>query len=399
MAKRRQHGSIQRRTRSDGTVAYYARVQVDGKWLSQTFDSEADAEAWIQRLIHTVRIGPDQSRHFTHWTVAQWVEQYITRGASRWSGATESVYRQRLSSHLRTGIGQEKVIALTTMQVQRWVDGLVSRKYSPSLVHSCAHLLGGAMREAVRLGIRADNPCVNIVLPSMRQRTASIGKTWTDNDVMQIMHVVGNDPFWGAVYRVALGTGMRPGELRALAWSDIDYARRVIHVRRTITRDASGREIVGTTTKTRGKGERHIVVRPAVLTALDGWRRCQQDTTGLVFARDGIFMVGRTWYRYHQALCERAGVPTITLHGLRHSYATIQLNNGVPARVVSEVLGHSTIQQTLDTYVHVTDDMQERASLHLDRLLQHPLNSGPDEGTSDHALIMDGEDTGDSVPD
>lgn len=369
---RRAHGTIDKRTRTNGSSAYRAMLRVPGGRLTETFDTEDDAERWILETRLALRAGTwtEPSR----LTVAECVDAYIERGASRWQGATEATYHQRHEKHIAPALGSLRVSELGAPQVQAWVDRLVRAKHSPSLIHSCVHVLGGAMKEAVRLGIIQTNPVTGVSLPSTR--TAHVGDVWTEQHVRKVLAILDGDAMYGALYRVALATGMRPGELRALHWTDIDMRRDVINVRRTITKDHAGREVIGTTTK--GGKDRAIMVPVSVIDALKAWRTVR-GSEGLVFpGASGAILRSNAWERKHTRLCAKAGVPKIRLHDLRHTFATISLENGVHPKIVQEILGHSSIQQTLDTYTHVSTDLQRAAADRLDSMLSHTTTRDDD---------------------
>lgn len=168
---------------------------------------------------------------------------------------------------------------------------------------------------------------------------------------------------------VAIATGMRPGELRGLKWDCVDLDRGLVTVRRTITKDGEGHEVIADRTKS--KQPRTVAISPQIVDVLR-WHRFRQHERqlahddwhahGIVFDRgDGQFCNLTTWQRYHKKLCERADVPQIRAHDLRHSYATALMEANVHPRIVADILGHSTVQMTLDRYRHVSTSMQRAA--------------------------------------
>jgi len=151
---------------------------------------------------------------------------------------------------------------------------------------------------------------------------------------------------------------MRPGELRALRWGDVDLARALVVVRRTMTLDRQGRSIVGETTKT-GR-PRPIALAPLVVAALGWWRAMQPATAGEhVFDRgSGGPLPLTTWQDRHERLIRETGVRRITLHELRHTFATLMLERGVHLQIVAEIMGHSSLTMT-QRYGHVTVALQQ----------------------------------------
>jgi integrase len=173
-----------------------------------------------------------------------------------------------------------------------------------------------------------------------------------------------------ALYVLALTTGLRRGELLGLRWDDVDLDAGRARVTRSLQR-VSGRTMF---VEPKSARSRRTLTLPAfVTTALKEHRRRQvrerlaageawQDS-GLVFTTaDGGPLDGMNLTHHFQRLLRRAGLPQRRFHDLRHSCATVLLGQHVPARVVMEILGHSQISVTMNTYSHVLPAMQEEAA-------------------------------------
>lgn len=351
-------GTITPRTRADGSIAYRCAIRTPGgQRESETFDNEPDAERWLLERSLALRAGT--YREPSKLTIETFVIQYIERGAGRWAQSTTNTYSQRYEDYIVPELGKVRVVDLDTHRVQVWIDKMRKAGTSPSVIDSCFHILGGAMKEAMRLGIIDKNPTVGATVPSTN--TEKVGQTWTVEQVGRVLAQLDDHDMYATLYRVALSTGMRPGEVRALGWDAIDMRRRVIHVRVTVTKNAAGQEVIGTTTK--GRKDRSVVVSSEVIGWLRAWRTQQGQGQRLVFpSASGTLLRSNAWERKHTRLCAKAQVPKIRLHDLRHTYATQQLEAGVHPKIVQEVLGHKTIQQTLDTYTHVSHDLQAAAA-------------------------------------
>lgn len=375
MAKRHGPGTIDERATAGGTVRYRARLRLaDGRWRSETHATEDEADAWLYETARAIRRGTytEPSR----LTVAEVVREYLDRGVRRWRPSTSATYEQRVRQHLVPALGTVRVVDLTTHRVQAWIDAMDRQGLGPSFVESTARILSGALKEAVRLGVVERNVAVGMRLPAMK-RTQREDQTWTAEQVRRVLVALDGDAQWSALYRLALSTGMRPGELRAVQWRDADLVRGVLHVRRTISRDADWRDRIGTTTKS-GR-ERTVALSPSVVAALRAQRRAQAERqlahgvwqeTGLVFDRgDGGVIAATRWRTRHDRLCARVGVPGIRLHDLRHTAATLLLEHGVHPKVVSDLLGHSSVSMTLDRYSHPSAQLQRSAVDSLDTWL------------------------------
>jgi integrase len=182
-----------------------------------------------------------------------------------------------------------------------------------------------------------------------------------------------------ALYMLAVTTGLRQGELLGLKWDDVDLEDGVIRVRRTLARH-KGRLALGEPKTKRSR--RTVQLTEAAVEALEGHfgrqmmqRDCLGDLyedQGLVFATQRGTLVNPTNLRKRsfEPLLEKAGLPAIRFHDLRHTCATLLLSRNVNPKIVSEMLGHATIAITLDTYSHVLPNMQKGAARALEETLR-----------------------------
>ena len=189
---------------------------------------------------------------------------------------------------------------------------------------------------------------------------------WSPEQLLRFIEQVQNDRFY-ALWLLVATTGFRRGELSGLCLQDLDldYAR----VSPDITRVVAGGKVVESTTKT-SSGERWIALDPTTVAALRGYlatwgeeRRLLGQEGGLLFVwPDGRPLHPDTITSLFHDHCAAAGLPPIRLHDVRHSYATAALKAGVPAKIVSERLGHATVAFTLQVYSHVLPGMDQQAA-------------------------------------
>jgi integrase len=190
-----------------------------------------------------------------------------------------------------------------------------------------------------------------------------------------------------ALFLLALGTGMRRAEVMGLKWQDLDFTQGTLQVRRiltrvpTRTRGGQGPAYVETEPKTE-RGRRCLFLPPFALEALKRHRGRQLEEklkAGLVWQdHDYVFCTSvgthlnptRDILDQLKKLLEKAGLPAIRFHDLRHSAATALLALGTNPKIVQEVLGHSAISITMDVYSHVLPTMQKEAMNRLNDALQ-----------------------------
>jgi integrase len=304
-------------------------------------------------------------------TVADLLESYIERSIAygKWKPATINLNRRLADHHILPTLKDLRVIEVEPPRLQRWVDTL-ARTLSPATVSMCAALLSAAFKQAVTLTIIPSNPCSVVSRPKVEQKPMV---TWSVEDIAKVDAFLRDEPKWLAVYRLMLTTGMRPGELYALTWSDLDFEQNIVRIRRTITDNAEGKRVVGATPK--GGKTRYVALSRSARAALLAWqnalvlRSLKADTDYVFPSRRGSTMGENVWLGMHAHIIQRTGVPPINLHSLRHTSATLELAAGTPIKIVSERLGHKDILTTMRIYQHISVDLQRSASDAMDERL------------------------------
>lgn len=377
------YGSIVPMPTDDGTGKVQARWMDRGERRSKVFNAltqDAAHDLAVDHLLKMHRATRDgRSVAPFRMTVADIIDGYIMRNERRLTGRTLRSYRARADSMIVPYIGERRAQELETLHVQQWIDRLSNEtireagkkprpRFAPSSIRAAVSVLMASYRDAVTMGIVGRNVVTGVRQPALGNVEV---KYWTADDVAKVLPLVRNDPIYGALYVVALATGMRPGELRALQWSNVDLNAATIHVRATISRDGDdGSEQIVRRLK-RGNG-RSVAISFAVVQALRQHRKMQNErrlkaamwhSIDIVFDRgDGHWIYQSNWQRFHRALCTHAGVKYITHHGLRHTSASLELEAGTHPKIVADRLGHSGIQITLDLYSHTSADLQRAAA-------------------------------------
>ena len=200
----------------------------------------------------------------------------------------------------------------------------------------------------------------------------------------------------GVLYELALRTGLRQGELLGLRWDDLDLDAGYLTVRRTLARTPGGATFQDVKTH---RSARRITIPNECITSLRWYRRRQQidqrdagDTwrdLGLVFARaTGGPLDPAYVHRNHHVICDLADTRKIRFHDLRHSAATLLLEQGVELIVVKDLLGHAQINTTADIYAHVRPRLQRQA---IEAMSQALNDADDDEGDYSDDCDEDGE--------
>ena len=325
--------------KSDGASRVVARWRDGGRSRGETFFGATPQEARdkaVDFLMETYRTRRDGRKvPLPLLTVADLLDDYLIRSRDRLTGRTIKTYTERARTMILPHLGTKRAADVTPLIVQRWIDDLGREKFRPATIHSAVAVLQGAYREAVMLGMVASNPVTGVRRPTVRRTPRPV---WSQDDARAVLATVAGNPIYHALYAVALATGMRPGELRALRWKAIDLDRGIVHVRATISRESDdGAESIVERTK-RGRG-RSVAISGPVVQVLR-WHKTRQaerrlmastwEDHGIVFDRgDGHWLYQSAWLRFHRDLCQVAGVPVITHHGIRHVAASLMLEGGI----------------------------------------------------------------------
>ena len=261
---------------------------------------------------------------------------------------------------------QENIHRCVFGQQSEWLreNGRINEHYekgnalSDSSVRGIHMMLHQAMDAAVQDRLIVKNPTDGTVIPKANYAPKKI---LTEAQLQKFLDVVKQDPVWSDFFYTELTTGMRRGEICGLRWQDFDEKTGRLQIRRAVTNRKGGGVKVGET-KTE-KGTRSIQLPPSTVEILK--QRKKKSYSEWIFHNPTVPelpLSPETAYRRMKTLLRYAELPPIRFHDLRHTFATHALTSGVDAKTLSGILGHTNASFTLDTYTHVTTDMQKKAS-------------------------------------
>ena len=327
----------------------------------ETFSRKKEADAFRDSVGVNVRAG-------THTpvsksiTVAEAAEDWITAVELEGREAsTLAQYRQH-AKHITDRIGDLRLANLTAPGVNTFRDNLLATM-SRAMARKVLASLKSMLRDAQRRGNVAQNVALGVkrIDADKRDDKLKVGIDIPTTDDIKIL-VAALPTYWRPVLLTAIFTGLRSSELRGLRWQDVDLKRGELHVRQRADRY----NVIG---RPKSKaGNRTVPLGPLVLNVLREWRLvCPKGELGLVFpsatgriARHNNLVRAFKRTMHTAGLVNPAGKPKYTgLHALRHFYASWCINpverggQGLPPKVVQELLGHSSIVMTMDTYGHL----------------------------------------------
>ena len=378
------------------TIAYRAFVELgidpatgNRKRITKTFDRSKDAEKWASKKINSLNEGTfiDPSEiTVKEYFLNRWLENHKKPNIA---ATTYDGYMQFLNGHILPELGALKLQDLKPHHLETYFNkkrksgrkdgkrgGLTENSLKKHYV-----IINEGLKRAIKLEILKANPAQGIDPPKPKKPKA---KAMSKKEYHMLLEVLKEDQFMYTFVMTDLMTGMRRSEILGLEWSDIDLINGIITVEKRLVAvrvkdtDRTAGTLHESATKT-DKSTRRIKISNTLIKLLKTFKKKQQelrllvgtdydDSKQFVFSRpDGKNYHPRTISRYFKKAVIKAELPKeYSLHTLRHTFATINLKNGVPAKIVQEMLGHSKVSTTLDIYTHVDLDMQKEAVKKLD---------------------------------
>ena len=293
-------------------------------------------------------------------TLGVWLEAWLVEKARTAKPRTITVYKQDLA-HLPKRLLRTRLDRLTPLLMQRTLAEVAERKSSRAAKAAKA-VLSSALRDAMRLGVIHSNPVAAVKTATYKPAPITV---WTAAEVMRFVQTTEAGRCWyHALFYVALATGARMGELFALQWSDLDGG--VLSITRTVSGVGSDRTVGEPKTRA---GNRRLTLGSDSLAVIDHHRLMLdlvgQPTGGdaLMFPSDagGPLNHSNTRRALH-AWADRAEVPRIRPHDLRHTYASMAIAGGMTPPDLARQLGHADAAFTLKRYVHFFERANPRAA-------------------------------------
>lgn len=303
----------------------------------------------------------------TFEAVAQlWLESYQTTVKPTTYQNTKSYLEILVKDYFKNTLIDD----LTVLKLQKITIEL-SKRYLNYTIH--LSVINRVLKYAVLLDIIKANPLDKVIRPKQQEKRET-KKAFTKDELTEFLTLAEKyaSPVLFVAWRTLAYTGLRRGELLALKWADIDFENRTLRVERTLVRIAGQLSTQSPKTK---KSRRMITLDPHTIEILRSWRLKQKKIlfkngagkSELIFSNSsgGYLMESRLRDELRKFL-RKHGLPLITVHGLRHTHASILFEAGVEAKQIADRLGHSRIQTTLDMYTHINDNQRYELT---DRLL------------------------------
>lgn len=372
--------NTKKRGNGDGSI-YYSDAKK--RWVGQVTTGR-DANGKLQRrtvygktktevkekitgikneVMHQTYVAPDRI------TVAELLQNLIDEDRAL-NIISDASYIRKLSTLRRiecSALAAIPVQAVTFVSVQDYLQSITG--YSNSIIGKDFGLLKRCFSEAVRRDLLIKNPMDAVRKPKSSKQDKKVRALTIDEQRTLVDVLTHHDVQYKEQLLLMLYTGMRMGEINALEVGDVNFNFHFITIRRTITKDAQDHAIIGTTTKTYA-GQRKIPLTPYVESFLRAFmEQMQPNRENLLFydhRKQAPLTTSQVNLQF-QRIVEKFNVAdpavsgSISLHSLRHTYATRCIEGGMPAKVLQTLLGHTDIKTTLNTYCDAFAEYQDES--------------------------------------
>jgi integrase len=366
-------GSIYKRNDGRWTAAITLGYQ-GGKLKRKSFYGKTREEVQA-KLIATLN---DQKKGLPiiteRQTLAQFLQMWLAEVAKQSvRPKTYKTYDYIVKLHIEPALGKKALVKLSPQDAQRFLNDKLKSGLSARTVRHINDTLRCALNVALRWGLVSRNVATLVGPPRIQRKEI---RSFTPEEAKTFLETIKGDRL-EALFSVALSLGLRQGEALGLRWQDVDFDARTLRVNYAIQRIEGRLQMVEPKTE---RSRRVLPLPETVLSALRTHRSRQLEErlllgshwqeTGLVFTSTiGTPLEPRNVVRKFHALLKKAGLPHSRFHDLRHSCASLLLAQGVPARTVMDILGHSQISLTMNTYAHVMPAMKQEAMDLMDSIL------------------------------
>ncbi|PSL41753.1 site-specific recombinase XerD [Salsuginibacillus halophilus] len=325
-----------------------------------------DVELQIYRgdYVHTKKI-----------TFEDFAEEWMEIMQNNYRASTFSVYAGVIRNRIVPEFAKAKLGDIKQIDLQRFYNRMDEEGLSAKYIKLLHNILSAMYRDAVAWEYVTKNITNNLSTPKGNKKEM---KTWTIEQSRFFLEHAKNETKRYPVFVLAIWTGMRTGEIHGLKWKDIDFERQTITVRRTVAWAGKQGHILQDV-KTEGS-QRTIKISDFVTDVLKQHRLKQKELMFKLqreFKEDQCVFLSYNGNRIDPRgtsrrlfeISQKIGLPRIRMHDLRHTHASISLQLNQHPKVVSERLGHKSIDITLDLYSHVTETLQEESVEQFERAM------------------------------
>jgi len=333
---------------------YYVSFYQNGRRCARTYHTWSAA---LTALEHPPETAPQTT---TSCTLGQWITYWLDEVVARdRAESTLYSYRNIARCHVVPALGSLPLSEVTPLRVQTYLHQKMDQGLSPNTVRKHYVLLTTVLSLAVRLEVLDRSPMDRVTAPKPQETQYTF---YAPAQLQQLFSAV-SETMLELPVKLAAYLGLRRSEICGLRWKHVDLEQGILSVQEV--RTEVGGQVVLKSPKTRTSVRRLGIAGlrdlMAVLRRVQALRPDSSPDSWVVLREDGMPPMPDQLTRDLLAVVRRCGLPHITLHGLRHSFASVANSQGVSMYDISRTLGHSSISVTSNIYTHLFDDTAARA--------------------------------------
>ncbi len=344
-----------------------------GKRVEKYFEKLSEAKRWLEEAKY--KDAHENIGSSTSMTVDAWFHYWITEIKGKTVRRnTIKGYSNSYEHHIKDGIGTMIISEVKPMHCQNILNIMDRKGYASSSMNQVRICIYHLFSSAEENGIIPSNPVRRSVKCS--KKTEKKTRVLTLEEQEKFLEAAKETRYY-APYLFLLHTGLRAGEMIGLQWEDIDFPNRMIQVRHSMEYDSSNNKFILGEPKSKS-GYRKIPMTQVVYELLlEIWNNrkkqkiCVMEFSEYVFLnRNGKPNKNCAYDISLKRICKNAGIPKISMHTLRHTFATRCIESGMKPKTLQKILGHANISITMDLYVHVTEEEKEKEMKRLEEIYQ-----------------------------
>lgn len=377
---------MKRRLNNEGSVSY---DKSRDRWVARTrikdehgeskrlyFYARTSAEALQKMRAAQKRVSAGKPAKDERLTLASWVDLWVTDilPASQRKETTQETYRFVVRHILDDPMAKKELGNVLPSDINKLQLRLKNLGKAPTTVNKVYTVLKLVFDSAIVERKISESPFVHVKRPKESRQEAAFLRR---HELIQFLEAAKNDRLYVAM-QLCAQTGLRRGEVMGLRWSDIEFDNNKIRVEKTLSTTKGGPYLTSPKTEA---SQRRLTLNGELRGLLMSHRIAQMEEAKLAgnkfLDKDFVFstLTGEpidpsNFYRSVRRVCRKAGLPEHGPHVLRHTFATLLLEDGVPIHVVSRILGHTNIRITVDIYGHLSDEGQEHAMNKISSILR-----------------------------
>ncbi len=304
----------------------------------------------VKEKLNAMKSTPIQHQSSGFLTVKELFEDWMSAIKHKVKVSTYANYRMKADKHILPAFGSMRYERLTTKMLHAFIEEKMKSGLSAKYVSDIV-IVFKSMAKYTAITHNYQNPLANVILPKSEKKELCLYTETQQQKLCQSLICEHNKT--SLCVLLSMYTGLRVGEVCALKWSDIDFEKNVLTVNRTVQRiklTNGNSATVLSIGKPKSRSSARRIPMPGFLAAM--MQSFRQNSDNYILSGCERIIEPRTMQYRFQSLLKKANLPSINFHALRHMFATNCVKAGFDVKTLSELLGHCSVETTLNRYVH-----------------------------------------------